>query len=169
MVNERKAQARLHIENVVADYRNDETRTNFGWRVKPKYQISAELFGICMVLALVFLFGINMGILSYDNNRLVMILAFVPLSILIVAYSITIRFKYFKEKYWHNDTVSDDDILRLCDNSDLKPLIKDEIEHGYKLTYSSLLEELPDYLSRIEAYHAKIQKEELIRKIDQNG
>ncbi|HDC4529273.1 TPA: hypothetical protein O8U08_004712, partial [Enterobacter cloacae] len=74
--------------------------------------------------------------------------------------------KYFQEKSWVNDEVSDEDILLLCENEDLRPLIKDEIEHGYKLTYTSLLEELPDYLSRIEAYHAKKERSALIRKID---
>lgn len=93
---------------------------------------------------------------------------FAPSLVLMLLFRVVAsKCKYFQEKSWVNDEVSDEDILLLCENEDLRPLIKDEIEHGYKLTYTSLLEELPDYLSRIEAYHAKKERSALIRKIDE--
>ncbi|ELE2573170.1 hypothetical protein RDE56_004448 [Salmonella enterica] len=168
MDNERLAQARLHIENVVAGYRSDNTRNNLRWQVKSAYNISTELIAIGFVLAVVLPFGIAIRIYDYGKyNGLVIILAFLPLVMMLLFKFITSRFKYFQEKYWINDRVSEEDILRLCENPDLKPLITDEIQHGYILTYTSLLEELPDYLSRIVAYHLKKEREELLSKINQ--
>ncbi|ECH7456164.1 hypothetical protein LEW62_004432 [Salmonella enterica] len=160
MDNERLAQARLHIENVVAGYRSDNTRNNLRWQVKSAYNISTELIAIGLVLAVVLPFGIAIRIYDYGKyNGLVIIFAFLPLVMMLLFKFITSRFKYFQEKYWINDRVSEEDILRLCENPDLKPLII--------LTYTSLLEELPDYLSRIVAYHLKKEREELLSKINQ--
>ncbi|HAS1115406.1 TPA: hypothetical protein I3798_004774 [Enterobacter cloacae] len=169
MINEIKAQARRDIENVVADYRNDEKRQNYRWRVKPQYTPSINSFAICFIVGVVFFTVIRGGAWGLvDFPLLVSWYGFIPLGFLLVYSILTVKNKRFQEKVWYNDAVSDEDILRLCKNTDLKPLIKEEIEHGYLLTYTSLLEKVPEYLSLIEALHAKKEKQALIRKIDQN-
>ncbi|ECP0806474.1 hypothetical protein FYO32_20705 [Salmonella enterica] len=168
MMNEKKLQARMHIEKVVEKYRSDESRAVFRWGIKPSYKIPGNGYALGLVLALVFLFGIGINLYDYGRyNGLVILLACTPLVLMFLFRIVAARCKYFQEKSWINDEVSDEDILLLCENQDLRPLIKDEIEHGYKLTYTSLLEELPDYLNRIEAYHAKKERADLIHKIDQ--
>lgn len=168
MLDELKSQARQHIEGVVGDYRSDTTRTNFRWEVKPEYKIPGNGYALGLVLAFVFLFGIGINLYDYGRyNGLVILLACTPLVLMFLFRIVTANCKYFQEKIWVNDEVSDEDLLLLCENQDLRPLIKDEVEHGYKLTYTSLLEEVPDYLSRIEAYHEMKEREKLIRKIDQ--
>lgn len=169
MLEERLAQAQRHIENVVAGYRSDPLRTNFRWEVKSEHKISVKSMGIGLVLGLGLLLLIKLNVFNYgDKNTLIILLGFVPLSILLIGCIVKISFKYFQEKSWSNDVVCDEDIVRLCENQDLKPLIKDEVEHGYILTYTSLLEELPDYLTRIVVWNAKIQRDELMSKIDKN-
>lgn len=168
MLEERKAQAQRHIENVVAAYRSDPSRTNYHWEVKPAYKIPWTGYCGALVLALSLFAGITIRIYDYGKyNGLVVMLGFAPLAIILLFRFITKRLKYFQEKSWSNDVVCDEDIIRLCENQDLKPLIKDEVEHGYILTYTTLLEELPDYLTRIDVWRAKMQRDELMRKIDQ--
>lgn len=168
MINEKKLQARKHIEKVVEKYRSDESRAVVRWGIKPSYKIPGSGYALGLVLAFVFLFGIGINLYDYGRyNGLVILLACTPLVLMLLFILVAANCKYFQEKSWVNDEVSDEDILLLCENEDLRPLIKDEIEHGYKLTYTSLLEELPDYLSRIEAYHAKKDRSALIRKIDE--
>ena len=167
MINEIKAQARQHIENVVAGYRNDETRTNYKWKVKAEYQINSNWFVLAIMIGMLVLSGVNSGFLDYPRHYAWY--GFGPLLILSGYYLITEKNKRFQERSWFNDGVSDEDILRLCENTDLKPLIKYEIEKGEILTYTSLLESLPDYLGRIEYRYERMQRDALIRKIDQNG
>ncbi|ECD0323861.1 hypothetical protein EUC06_20890 [Salmonella enterica subsp. enterica serovar Enteritidis] len=168
MIDEKKWQARKHIEKVVEKYRSDDSRAVFHWVIKPSYKIPGNGYALGLVLAFVFLFGIGINLYDYGRyNGLVILLACTPLVLMFLFRIVTANCKYFQEKIWVNDEVSDEDILLLCENHDLRPLIKDEIEHGYKLTYTSLLEDVSDYLSRIEAYHAKIEKAPLIRKIDE--
>lgn len=165
MINENKARARRDIENVVADYRNDETRQNYRWRVKAKYRTNSDLFVVCLMVGILFFSAVRWGVLDFPLH--VSWYGLSPAGCLLVNFIITVKNKRFQEKIWYNDAVSEEDILRLCQNPDLRPLIKDEIEHGYLLTYTSLLENLGSYLSRIEACHAKKEKNELIHKIDQ--
>ncbi|EJO8074302.1 hypothetical protein NUM25_003805 [Salmonella enterica] len=165
MFDEIQAQARQHIENVVADYRNDETRSNYRWKVKSGYQINSQVFVLCLMGGMVFFVGVMTGILPFA--RYIAWFGFGPILYLTAYYLVTVKNKCFQEKFWIHDRVSDEDILRLCENPDLKPLIKDEVEHGYILTYTSLLEQLPDYLSRMVAYQAKKEREKLLSKIDQ--
>ncbi|EGA2912829.1 hypothetical protein NRS63_004134 [Salmonella enterica] len=165
MMSEIKARARRDIESVVAEYRNDETHQNYRWRVKAHYETSPTLFALSLVVGMMFLSGVRGGVLGLPLHF--SWYGFIPAGCLLVYFIITVKNKRFQEKVWYNDAVSDEDILRLCQNPYLRPLIKDRIEHGYLLTYTSLLEELGSYLSRIEAYHAKKEKNELIHKIDQ--
>lgn len=167
MINEIKVQARQDIENVVAGYRNDETRTNYHWKVKAEYQTNSSWFIVTLFIAMLFYIAGKSEFLSLP--RYISWIGFAPLIIWFVYYFVTENKKFFQEKSWVNDGVSDEDILRLCENPDLKPLIKDDIARGDLLTYTSLLERLPNYLSQIEAYHGKMQRDALIRKIDQNG
>ncbi|VAK79336.1 Uncharacterised protein [Enterobacter cloacae] len=166
MINELKAQARQHIENVVADYRSDETRTNYRWKIKAEYQTNFTLFVICLMGGMLFFVGVMSGHLNFARHQAWF--GFSPAVFLTAYYLVTIKNKFFQQKSWFNDAVSDDDILRLCENPDLRPLIKEDIERGDLLTYTSLLERLPNYLSRIEAYYGKKEREKLLRKIDQN-
>ena len=168
MMEDNKMQAQKHIEKVVEKYRTDEGKDNFRWVVKPTFVIPGSGYGIGIVLVFVFLFGIGFKLYDYGRyNFLVIIITCAPLVLMLLFRVVASKCKCFQEKSWVNDEVSDEDILLLCENEDLRPLIKDEIEHGYKLTYTSLLEELPDYLSRIEAYHAKKERSALVRKIDE--
>lgn len=166
MINEIKTQARQHIENVVAGYRSDETRTNYRWQIKEEYQTNFTLFVICLMGGMLFFVGVMAGSLKFARH--VAWFGFSPAVFLTMYYIVTVKNKFFQQKSWFNDAVSEEDILQLCENLDLKPLIKDDIERGELLTYTLLLERLPNYLSRIEACYAKKERERLLRKIDEN-
>ncbi|EOR7867407.1 hypothetical protein FYL99_RS20250 [Escherichia coli] len=165
MVDSVKADAQQRIENVVNQYRKNIGEFTLTWKVKENFRLPDW---IIIWLSVMTFFSINIILAGWIGPMETIAWCIIALFIMAIMYwFISKTFKCFKEKVWHSDQVSVDDLLYICENNGLKPLIKEDIQSGCVLTYASLLEKLPDYLSRIEAYHAKIQKEELIRRIDQ--
>ncbi|HDS3501243.1 TPA: hypothetical protein QIR73_002112 [Enterobacter cloacae] len=163
MNSEQVNDARQQIEKVVADYRNVPGRTNYDWQVQKQFAYG-ELIYICGFM----MAGANFLMLFAETYTVTKIISAMILMILLMFFIFkiaTLVFKRFQEKVWHNDTVSERDILYLCENPALKTVIAEDIRNYPELTYSFLLSNLPRYSREIALAESKMYREGLLQKI----
>ncbi|EJN2727545.1 hypothetical protein NPT29_004311 [Salmonella enterica] len=90
------------------------------------------------------------GKLSYS----ILYIALLGLGVLGISFA---RGKILKEKVWENDFVSDEDILYLCENEKLKPILIEELKAGAHHTYSSLESKQKYYIESVTKDERKIR------------
>nr|EES0545454.1 hypothetical protein [Escherichia coli] len=156
--------ATQRIEKVVADYRNTPGRSNYDWQVKEVYKYG-ELIYICgNVLA-----GVSILMFFADTyifTKIVCAITFILLFVAFIFKLSTFIFRQFQEKIWHNDTVSESDILYLCENMGLKSVITEDIRTYPELTYSFLVASRSRYVKEIALQDTKKYRDKLIAKLE---
>lgn len=100
-----------------------------------------------------------------DGNVFYGILLIVWMSLFLILKSYA-RGKILKEKVWKNDFVSDEDILYLCENEKLKPILIEELKAGVRHTYSRLESKQKYYVESVTNNEGKKRCEQLLTKIN---
>lgn len=160
-----KDDARQRIEKVVKEYRETQGKHNFTWEVQKRFVIDENIL-IFLALGSA-ISGAALYMEQAENIKL-------PLWGLIVFTVLTIAFQFicrlsnrFKEKVWTGDFIIDKDILYLCENSELKQNLRDDIANLGRVTYSFVLNKIPVYLGEIEYRQRQAARDVLLKKIDE--
>jgi hypothetical protein len=157
--------AKQRIETVVSTYRNGAGKDSYTWGVKRKYKLPTELL---VVLGAAAFFSLNIIAAGWKGGFDVVSWFLIAFFILAVAYQIVSgKIARLKEKVWHDDMVSDDDILNLCENPALKLVIRSRIADGYTMTYTDLSDYMDIYLHEMEELRKQDSRESLLKRIDQ--
>ncbi len=153
------------IKAVVSTYRNGPGKDNYTWGVKEKYRVPT---GFMVMLGITAFYSLNMIAAGWTGGFDVAAWLIVASFILAVSFQIISRkIARLKEKVWHNDIVSDDDILQLCENPALKVVIRKYIADGCTMTYTDLSDNMDSYLHEMKVLLKQESRENLLKMIDQ--
>ncbi|AYN25563.1 hypothetical protein D8682_00345 (plasmid) [Buttiauxella sp. 3AFRM03] len=164
MSNQAHADAHERIEKVVTRYRENEGSENFTYEVKDKYYLSKAAMTVLTIPG-----SLLLAIAWKTSSVTIRFYSLAMLSVifLIIAFPVIAHFfKAFQERVWKDDFVSDDDILYLCENDNLKLVIVEEIKAGMELTYTDLYKNKDDYIDRSYWLRKQEMKKGLLSKIE---
>ncbi|MDM2765724.1 hypothetical protein [Citrobacter sp. Cpo150] len=129
--------ANHRLKKVVKTYRSLSGLSNYSWKTKEEFRLTKRelmlLTWMASVMALVYL-------LPSEDAYLNKILMFtLPLLGCVVFYLIIVNtLKTFKGQVWTDDYVSEEDLIYLSENADLKSFLLEAFNKPLAITYTHL-------------------------------
>ncbi|EKH8025190.1 TPA: hypothetical protein OR518_003655 [Escherichia coli] len=150
------------IDRVIDRFRSNAGPEFYNYKLKYIDDIDLDpvaLLAIAMACVFIPLKLITDGNVFYG----ILLMVWMPLFLILKSYA---RGKILKEKVWENDFVSDEDILYLCENEKLKPILIEELKAGTRHTYSRLESKKKYYVESVTKNEGKKRCEQLLTKIN---
>lgn len=129
--------ANHRLKKVVKTYRSSAGLSNYSWKTKEEFRLTKRelmlVTWMASVMALVY-------VLPSEDEYLNKILMFtLPLLGCVVFYLIIVNtVKTLKEQVWADDYVSEEDLIYLTENADLKSFLLSAFNKPLAITYTHL-------------------------------
>lgn len=141
--------ANYRIKKIVKTYQATPGLTNFTWVTKKDFRLEKR-----DLLLLIWMAAVMAGVYILPSEDGYLQEIFICASILfcggITYLSIVNGLKMFKEKIWHDDYVSEEDLLYLGENDDLNACLLSQYTVPSTITYSGLEKNREIILSLIQ-------------------